>query len=130
MTINSKGDRLLSKIEFNHDLKVVIARFSGIFTVKEEHPIGLEVRTKAMEFGYKAMFDFSNVTINVSVLETYEFPRTAYPIELFRIKSVHLANKNDSDFWNFAETTFKNAGVNVKVFYDEKEALKWLKNED
>lgn len=119
-----------SNVEIRHDLKTIIAKFSGEFTVKEEQPIGLEVRKMAYDFGYNVMFDFREVVVKVSILETYEFPRSAYPIDLFRIKSVHLANKNDEEFWSFAETTFKNAGVNVKVFYDKSKAMDWLKDEE
>lgn len=118
-------------IEINDSVRISKVILTGILTVSEMGPIGKEARLKAYELGYKLLFDFRSVDVNVTMAEAFNYPREAYSdIEPATkiIPTAHLVKIEDEEFWSFVEISFRNVGMNIRMFFDENEAVEWLSN--
>ena len=54
---------------------------------------------------------------------------TIYEDPMHRLGKAAIVYKSDKNFWEFFETTARNAGVDVMLFSERKEAIEWLSNE-
>ena len=92
-----------------------------------------EARTKAHNLGYNLLYDFRESFIKVSTMEMYFLPREHDLLSIPEAKNIKSANiiplKDKKVDWRFYEATALNAGLNLRAFKTEEDALKWLKGE-
>ena len=75
------------------------------------------------------LYDVINVSLGVGIFDAYYYPRdieTLYEDPKHRYGKAAIVYKADKEFWEFFETTARNAGVNVKLFRKREEAIEWL----
>ena len=92
-----------------------------------------EARTQAHKLGYNLLYDFRESFIRVSTVEMYFLPRghelLATP-EARDIKSANIIPLKDKQVdCRFFEVTAQNAGLNLRAFKNEEDALKWLEED-
>ena len=89
-----------------------------------------EARTKAYNLGYNLLYDFRKSFIKVSTIEMYCLPREHDLLNIPEAKNIKSANiiplKDKKVDWRFYETTAINAGLNLRAFNNEQDALNWL----
>ena len=109
--------------------KIIVVRLSGKLYSNDFSKIDSENREKAIELGYKLIYDFSKTVNYISIIEAYHWsfnsPKSVY-FQLVPV--VFLSNQNDLTFFKFFETTSVNKGFNIKMFTEEDAAIKWLKS--
>jgi len=109
--------------------KIIIVRLAGSLTEKDLAPIVLKTRLKAKKLKYKIIFDFRNTDNYISIVDACNWILDHYEkvdANLKLIQTAHITNKKDKDFFQFVETVFSNRGATIKLFEDEKAAIKWL----
>lgn len=86
----------------------------------------IEKRSRAMDIR-RFLFDVRSAQNVSTVLENYDFAyRDSVELNLQRnVRSAILVSETDQSH-DFAETTLRNAGYNVRIFTDESSAVKWL----
>jgi hypothetical protein len=112
--------------------KIVLCVCKGMLDLASAKLMARDVRKRAFELGYGLLYDVTNVSLGVTIADAYFFPRNAgniYEDLAHRSGKAAIVYKSDKDYWKFYETTSKNAGVNVLVFCETKEALEWLSEE-
>lgn len=114
----------------DHELKLVRVVARGDLS----RALGVEIITKARllaaESGYNILYDMRDSVTRVAMFEWYDLPRTLDVLqkaETRRARVAVLYPAHSSRDFLFYEDTAANAGLNVKVFLDEAEALAWLK---
>ena len=115
--------------EIRHHNKIIVVRLSGKLYSQEFSKIDSENREKAIELGYKLIYDFSRTINHISIVEAYHWYFDFHShkcIDSHLIPVVFLSNQNDVTFFKFFETTSLNKGFNIKMFTDEDAAIKWL----
>ena len=108
--------------------KFLIMKALGDFTIDIARQWSVELSEMGRQMNIKRfLFDVRTARNACSVLESYNH---AYfdPDNLHLIKDIRsaiLIGEGDQSH-NFVETTFRNAGLNIKIFTDESVAVKWL----
>lgn len=122
------------QISFNKEYGVIESRIHSSFNSSLLNNMAPELAKMTKETNAKALLlDFSKSKISFSTLEIYKIPEKLYRIfldhnlDLRLMKRAILISKRNEDF-TFLETVSKNSGQNFRLFYDEKEAMKWLIN--
>lgn len=100
----------------------------GDFTIDIAKQWSVELSDMGRQMNIKRfLFDVRMARNACSILENYNH---AYhdPDNLHLLKDIRsaiLVDEGDQSH-NFVETTFLNAGLNIKIFTDESVAVKWL----
>lgn len=115
-------------VDIDNKNKVVLCTCRGMLDLASAKSMTRDVRKRAYELGYGLVYDVTNVSLEVGITDAYSFPRDEdiYEDLKHRRGKAAVVYKNDKDFWEFFETTARNAGVDVLVFSEIEEALKWL----
>lgn len=89
----------------------------------------IEKKSHALDI-QKFLFDVRSAQNVSTVLENYLFAyRDSMELNLPRqVRSAILICEKDRSH-DFVETTFRNAGYNVRIFTDESSAVKWLEED-
>lgn len=119
-------------VDIDNENKAVLCTCRGTLDLASAKSMIRDVRKRAFELDYGLLYDVTNVSLGVKILDAYTFPRDMENIyEDFRHRrgKAAVVYKNDRDFWEFFETTARNTGVDVMVFRETEEALKWLHGE-
>ena len=110
---------------------VKITAFGELYQ-KDGEEIITVARTTAAEYGYNVFYDIRQATTTVAFASWFHLPRK---LEVFkdmktrRVKAAILASKQDKAVgdYKFYETVTQNIGIQLRVFFNEDEALTWLK---
>lgn len=108
--------------------KFLIMKAMGDFTIEIARQWSIELSETGRKMNIKRfLFDVRMARNACSILENYNH---AYKDPdnlhlLTDIRSAILVSEGDQSH-NFIETTFLNAGFNIKIFTDESVAVKWL----
>jgi hypothetical protein len=116
--------------EIDDDYKIIIVTVLGNLITNEVALMGKTIRHKALIMNYNILFDFRNSRNQLSITEAYFWFADYYDkIDLgFRsIRTAHLTNENDKQFFYFMETTSFNRGIKIKMFTEIEHALEYLK---
>jgi hypothetical protein len=106
--------------EIIDECKIIKVTVLGVLTTHETALMGIIVRVKAYETGYKLLFDYTRLaSIQISSGAAYFWFPDHYDnvnIKLRHIPTAILINK-----------TCYNKGIKLRVFEEDKRALEWLK---
>jgi hypothetical protein len=113
----------------NHLVKIFVV---GQMSQKDGEEVISAARQNAMKFGYNILYDIRQATTKVEFSEWFILPRK---LEVFKaprartVKAAVLVSQKDPalDDYNFYEDVTSNLGFQLKIFFDEAEALAWLK---
>jgi hypothetical protein len=110
---------------------IVRVTYVGDLDISMAEKLVTEARTKAYNLGYNLLYDFRESFIEVSIFEMYFLPRQHNLLAIPKAKHIKSANiiplKDKKVDWYFFEVTAQNAGLNLRAFKTEEDALKWLK---
>jgi hypothetical protein len=116
--------------EIIDECKIIKVTVLGILTTCETALMGIVVRVKAFETGYKLLFDYRLLTsIQISSGAAYFWFPDYYDkinIKLRHIPTAIIINKTNYSAFNFFENTCYNKGIKLKVFEENEKALEWL----
>ncbi len=115
-------------IALSEDKKFLIMRAKGDFTIDIARQWSAEITERSLELNIQGfLFDVRLARNACSVLENYNHAfRDSDNLHLIKkVRSAILISEDDRSH-DFVETTFRNAGFNVKIFTDESAAVKWL----
>lgn len=117
--------------EIIDERKIIKVTVLGVLTTHETALMGIIVRVKAYETGYKLLFDYARLTsIQISCGAAYFWFPDHYDkinIKLRHIPTAILTNKTNHSAFNYFENTCYNKGIKLRVFEENKKALEWLK---
>lgn len=118
-------------VSIDHALSLVRVEATGELSQADGEKIITVARTTAAEFGYDLLYDVRQSHTNIPIVEWFQLPRN---LEVFketktrRIKAAILISPNDAiDTYKFYETVMYNLRLKLRVFFNEPEALEWLK---
>ena len=112
--------------------QVVLCVCKGTLNLASAKAMTRDVRKQSFELGYGLLYDVTNVSLGVGIVDAYSYPRDTaelYEDPRHRYGKAAITYKADKEFWEFFETTARNAGVNVKLFRKREEAIEWLSGE-
>lgn len=116
--------------EIIDERRIIKVNVFGVLTTHETALMGIILRVKAYEIGYKLLFDYSQLTsIQISSGAAYFWFPDHYDninIKLRHIPTAILINKTNHSAFIFFENTCYNKGIKLKVFEENKKALEWL----
>ena len=118
-------------VDIDDEKKIIISRISGEVFKDETALMGLKLRTKAKELGYKLILDFRDSIIYVSIIEAHNWFKDYYnklDENLKHIPTVLLFNDRDKELFDFVDDSWFNQGIYTKTMQDEKKALNWLES--
>jgi hypothetical protein len=117
--------------EIIDESRIIKVNVFGVLTTHETALMGIILRVKAYEIGYKLLFDYSQLTsIQISTGAAYFWFPDHYDninIKLRHIPTAFLVNKTNHSAFIFFENTCYNKGIKLKIFNENKKALEWLK---
>lgn len=115
--------------ELNSEMQTIIVKTTGYLTTKKTAAMGVEILLKAKDLNYKVIFDHRLSKNRISIAEAYSWYSNHYDhidIELRRIPTAYISNKEDLPFYSFFECTCNNKGIIIKVFREENAVLEWV----
>lgn len=118
----------------DHENRIVCGRWQGPLDVSAGASMTREVRKRAFELEYGALYDVTEANPQISLAQAYSFSRDIKSLyedpkhRMGKAAIVHAPGK-DEKFWRFFETTARNAGIIVKLFQDKTEAMAWLSDD-
>ena len=118
-------------VDIDNKNKVVLCTVRGILDWATAQSMSRDVRKRAFELGYGLLYDVTNLSPGIETFDAYFFPRDTENYEDIKHRKVKTAvvYKTDKDSWKFLETTARNVGMNVVMFCEIEDALKWLSEE-
>ena len=117
-------------ILLDDSLKLVRILAKGKLTKTLGKQIITEARNLAATANYGIFCDVRNASVSASLADWFFLPRE---LEVLRtettrfIKVAILISQDDIEIYKFYENVASNAGLLLKIFLDETEALVWLK---
>jgi len=118
-------------VDVDDEKKIIFSKISGEVFSDETARMGLKLRTKAKELGYKLILDFREPIIYVSIIEVHNWFRDYYnklDENLKYIPTVLLYNDRDKELFEFVNDSWFNQGIHTKTMQSEKKALNWLES--
>jgi hypothetical protein len=123
------------QLSYDEDHKIVISRVTEVFdwSVIEKMVPEMTKIIKEHECRHVIM-DFRQAEFPITVSKIYMTPEKLftefmkYGIDIRRLHRAFLLKKHDESF-HFFETVSINQSQTVRIFYDEKEAVLWLRDE-
>lgn len=115
--------------EIIEEKKIIISRVKGDLYPEETAEMGLKIRKKAIELGYKVIIDFRETKNYVSIVQGHNWFADFYDNIDKNIKYVptaHITNDEEESYFKFIETSWSNKGASIKLFKDIEAAVKWL----
>ena len=109
--------------------QVVLCVCKGMLELASAKAMTRDVREQSFALGYGLLYDVTNVSLGVGIVDAYSYPRDTadlYEDPRHRYGKAAIIYEGDKEFWEFFETTARNAGVNVKLFRKREEAIEWL----
>ena len=116
-------------IDIDDKNKVVLCTCRGVIDVPSARSMVREVRKTAFDLDYGVLYDVTRLSLGVSISDAYFFPRdieNIYEDLKHSFSKAAIVYKADEDFWDFFETTARNAGLAVSLFREPEEALEWI----
>ena len=114
----------------DHERKLIWISYDGMLTLDVAAELLRAARTKAAEVGYPIVYDLRQARLMASLVGLSEYPTqfiapaaqaTGY------LPAVHLIAPDDNpDYWRFYERQAQAAGLKLKLFHQEDEAIAWL----
>ncbi len=117
-------------ISQDDDLKLVRVTAHGEFSRALGVKVITAARLRAAETGYNVLYDFRDTVTRVAMIDWYDLPRRLDVLRTAEARSAKVAvlyPAHSAKDYQFYEDTAANAGLTVKIFQDEAEALAWLK---
>lgn len=117
--------------EIKNEYKIIIVIVLGNLITNEVALMGKTIRQKALTMNYNILFDFRNSRNQLSITEAYFWFADHYDKINFGFRSIrtaHLTNEDDKQFFYFMETTSFNKGIKIKMFTEIEHALEYLKS--
>ena len=131
LLVNMNDPRINYVVDIDDEKKIIISRISGEVFKDETALMGLKLRTKAKELGYKLILDFRDSIIYVSIIEAHNWFKDYYnklDENLKHIPTVLLFNDRDKELFDFVDDSWFNQGIYTKTMQDETKALNWLES--
>lgn len=112
----------------NQLVKIIVV---GQILQKDGERIVSQARQNAMQFGYNILYNITQATTKVEFAEWFHLPRN---LEVFKaptarsVKAAIVVSERDPALngYKFYEDVTRNLGFQLKIFYDEADALAWL----
>jgi len=124
-----KGDYTIT-LDTEKEIVNVVAR--GELDKKLGEEIITNARTAATEHHYHILYDVTQAKVEVTLIDWFFLPRTLPVLqnsEIRIIKAAVLIPPGDQESaYRFYETVTHNIGMNLRIFFKEEEAIKWLKS--
>ena len=120
-------------VDIDSGNQVVLCICKGRLDLASAQAITRDVRKQSFELGYGLLYDVTNVSLGIGIGAVYSFPRdvaTIYEAPIHRRGKAAIVYRVDEDFWEFFETTARNAGVHVRLFRTREEAIEWLSSKE
>jgi len=118
-------------IKLDNENEIVRVVVSGELDKKLGEEIITNARTAATEHKYNILYDVTQATVLVSLIDWFFLPRTLpvlQNLEIRIIRAAVLIPAGDQErAYNFYETVTYNVGMNLRIFFKEEEAISWLK---
>lgn len=118
-------------IDLSEDKRFLVMKAAGDFTIDIVRQWSVEIAERGRELNIRRfLFDVRLARNACTILENYNHAyRDADDLQLLKdIRSAILTSEGDRSH-DFVEITFRNAGIDVKLFTDESSAVKWLEEE-
>lgn len=120
------------EIHLDHKQQLVKVTVLGEIKQLNGEKIITAARQNAAEHDFDILYDIRRATTNVSFVSWFNLPRK---LEIFKaptarhIRAAILASPDDPaiDEYKFYETVVGNLGFRLRVFFEEADALEWLK---
>lgn len=117
----------------DHERKLVWISFSGMLTLDVAAGLLQAARAKAAEVGYPIVYDLRQARLLASLVGLSEYP-TQFIAPAAQasgyLPAVHLISPDDNpEYWRFYERQAQAAGLKLKLFYQENEAIAWLQQQ-
>ncbi len=123
----SKGEYAIT-LDTDNGIVHVIAHGKLVKALGEE--IISIARTKAAKLNYTILYDVRHTEVNISIADWFLLPRT---LAIFRDKKIRtikaavlISPGKHERIYNFYATVAQNFGMNLRIFLNEAEAVKWL----
>lgn len=119
-------------VEIDSGNQVVLCVCKGTLDLASAKSMTKDVRKRASDSDYGLLYDVTNVSLGVGIFDAYFFPRdmeNIYEDSTHRYGKAAIIYKADKEFWEFFETTSRNAGLDVKLFRQREDAIEWLSAE-
>ena len=113
--------------------KLILCVIKERFASQSAKEFARDIRKKAYELGYNILYDVTNITVRVTIVDAYSFAQDIekiYDDPVHRHSKAAFLYKSDAEFWKFYETTARNTGANVMMFRKKEKALQWLSSEE
>lgn len=112
------------------ELKIIKVNVFGDLLPMQAALMGIMIRTKAYEMGYKLLFDYTLISsVQISMGAAYFWFIDHYDsinIAFRYIPTAYLVNEIIKSDFNFFELTCYNKGIKVRIFMENEKALEWL----
>ena len=118
-------------VEFDADLRMVVATHSGAMEAKDLRGITAAIVAVAREHRVIiALLDFTRMNFAADIVDIFNVPARVYP-EFKVSRSAHIAvlmppGVHERQAMRFYETASRNRGYQVSLFDSKAEAVKWL----
>lgn len=110
--------------------KLIWISHSGVLSLDIALTMLKAARSKAAEVGYPIVYDFRDSRLHVSLWTLGQYPLKYIQPEAENsgyLPAVHLISPDDNiDYWRVYERSAVAAGLKLKLFFDEPEAVAWL----
>jgi hypothetical protein len=116
-------------IQVDSGRRIVVATITGDFDLNIAKAMTEAARTAAHEHEFHLLYDFRGAVILVERGEMFWFPRKLEILKTpgaGRFRAAILVNVAQRELAAFLENAFQNAGLQLRVFDAEPEALAWL----
>ena len=117
-------------ISIDHERDLIRVTAVGELIKSDGEKIITLARTVAAEHGFDVLYDVRQTRTKIPVVEWFQLPRNLEVFKdekKFRVKAaVLISPEDDVEKYRFYETVTTNLGINLKIFFEEEEAIEWL----
>ena len=122
-----KGDYTITLDPENLIVRIVV---HGKFNKEIGEEIISNARKTASEHQYHILCDVTKAKADVSLVDWFYLPRTLPVLQNLETRSIKtaviIAPGDQENDYKFYENVTYNVGLNLKIFFKEEEAIKWL----
>lgn len=116
-------------IQVDHDLKIIFAVVSGIFTEDNYKEVCGKACALSSEIGYHAFYDLVDTKFTLSVDVSARLPRETHqecPSNARKSRIALLVHPRDYSKWKFIEMINHGMGFKTCPFMNKEDAMAWL----
>ena len=117
-------------LHVDHDLRLVRVVVTGGIDRAAGRKMITDAREASFEHGYDIFYDMRSARVKISITDLQAVARDLDVLKHAMASKTKVAlvatPEEKKQFYQFYEITAYNAGLNVKSFVDEAEALAWL----